>query len=285
MGMDAVEQIIRGIQVGQRKNAADVEANQRQQQIDSEVEARKEAIDYHKKELENQNKHTQAVIDYQNANLELARKAAAIQTQVHQQNIAQYLRSGGEMPGDIKTPVGSGTGGAAFSPINQSDATSIQHSVPMPDGPPMQVTLPTEQTDATNKANLARILGKPAEEAKTREQQALQDAETTRQVRVAQETGAQRLKEIQEQKDWDMKRYKMTQDAENARNFATNAMHLQIAKLNLTGGLNADGTGGGFPAAAIADNVYNGKISEEQLKKMYPKQATAIASAVQSGNG
>ncbi len=286
MAQDNVELIMRGIQVGQQKKARDEQASLEQQRIDSEVESRKAQIDFHKQELKQQKEFQDAQIEHVKTQVDLAKKAADMQRLVTQQQIAQHIMQGGEVPGDVKTPVAQGTGGASFSPVNPAAATSIQHSITVGPGQPnIEFTAPTEEAQAVKTANLQRILGKPAEEAKTREMQALQDAETTRQVRVAQETGSQRLQEINDSKQWDLKRFAATQAAENYRANANNAMKLRIAQMNLTGGLNAEGTGGGFPAQAIADNVYSGKISEEQLKKMYPKQAAPILSVVQKANG
>lgn len=268
--MDAVEQIIRGIQVGQRKQATDTELSQRQQQIDSEAESRKAQIEFHKKELENQTKFQEAQIAHQGAQLDLAKKAANMEMLKNQQLIAQHLMQGGEVPGDVKTPVGSGTGGAAFSPVNPSDATSVQHSIPMGEGQaPMQMSLPTPEAFAKRQANLEEILAAP----KRATEEAKQKSETERmlsQIHATQteETLRQQIVARQAQ-EFETKREAMRIAGENYRNSVTSGTQMKIAQLPYQFFNNMDPQSRAAVVQPSVDAMNNGMMSASQVQKEF----------------
>jgi len=213
MAQDAVNAILEGLKTHQAKVLQQTQLAIEKQRADAQTEAEQARIQQQQDQLEQAKKEF-------DANHELAKKAADLMhLQVMNKFGQQYQETGIAPPGASFQPTVQGSGGPA-SPVNPAAATSQLMSIPGVGD--MQVATP--EANATRQAGLQRITGAPAEEAKTREEQAKQVAETVRQVALKREdldrlnASKQYDREVRkEQMDAEMARLKYTQDQENYR--------------------------------------------------------------------
>jgi hypothetical protein len=194
--------------------------------------------------------------------------------QLTQQLLHQYVLSGIPISGD-----------------NVSMAPGMigmeQHSIPSLG---INATLPSpalyQTQQAQQQADLARITNAPAEEAKTREQSAAQQAETERQLKLAAQNNI-----------YETARQASSQRAQQALHDSEGALSLRKAMIEATGGLSEQDSGSktgisiktgpdGQPIQTqqpVSDFVTNtlrqlrdGQMSSDQLKKQFPKQAPVL---------
>lgn len=278
MAQDAVEMIMRGVLAGglakkqkEEQTRAEQKAMQEQERIDNEVEARKAQTKFHQQEVDNALKH-------QNAMYDLAKQAADIQAQVHKQSIAQHFIQGGELPGDVQTPVGSGTGGASFSPANPAAATSIQHSIPLDHGGSMNFTTPTREAAATTQANLKRILDQPDIEAKIKESLALQ-GERANQAEESKKADFQRAFMM---KAWDDNRNNERIKAEGEWHKLQAQTQLQVA--NIQASSRNNGIPEDFDYSGYLQRGLAGDVNAEEVQRL-GKPGLVLKNAMSKAGG
>jgi hypothetical protein len=227
--------------------------------------------------------------DYQKSVLKATQALHDVQIQKAQQEIGQQAAQTGIVPYSVQSqPAQSTPGGGMMSPIS---GVGNQQLLTFPDQ--TQLTVPTPLAYAQQQADQQRIIQAPAEEIKTREQAAAQEAETKRQLATGQQAHQNKLQELFLEQNYNNQRQQNQLAAEKAMRDSQNATTLQAKMLEVTGGLsgmpnNAIITTGpdGQPTLQPVDkNAYvnnamdairNGRLSSDEFRKQYGKQANTL---------
>lgn len=274
-----------------------------QQQLGVQNQQAQERIDNEEKERAQHAKEWEREAKRQDSQLDLQRQQADLNRQLLIQKATEGILKGQPLPGDqigpatnsrlIPNPTGTGP---------NTEGTTFLHTLPFngPDGKPMQVEINTPQEQARQEAEVTRIANAPAEEAKTREQQAAQEAEFGRQVRLNAQAHLDRLTEERQRDTYETTRQNNMIAAQKSLRSSEDAAAMQRTVINATGGLMGIpkqyglGSGGvtittdenGNPqittkspadfVTSVGNDIRDGNISEEQVRKLYPKQASLI---------
>lgn len=271
----------------ERQRSLDIE----QQRASAATEAEKARIEQEKESLK-QRQHEFDVTS------KAAQALHNMQIMSEEQKIATGAAQTGIMPpgvGSSPIPVGGSVNLPGIGQIPIPPQVAAGNTVSFPSG--HTIDIPTPQVFAQQQADIARITNKPAEEAKTREQAAVQAAETERQLKVGQQGFQQRLQEIDKQNQYENQRQANMISAQAAIHNSENAAALQRAMITSSGGL--FGMPGQFnsgvhivtsddgepqvihqnPADYITNTIgrlENGTLSSDELKKTDSKGAPTI---------
>lgn len=236
--------------------------------------------------IKNEAALNKAQIEHSQGYLDLAKKAANLKTLQDIQSLGSgYTQTGAVPPGATAAPAiaagGSTTPNA--TPMNPA-AAQFQNLTFRGIGnnnEDISTMVPTPQTAAGMQASIADTLNRP----KLAEFTAEKGVEAQKELQKQREDAKNRMAEIQENRNMIMDEARMNNDARMAQARMEQAGRLEIARLNITGGLSAEGGPSGFPVQGILNDVIHGNLSQEQVKKMYPKQATAIFGTVEKMGG
>ena len=281
-------------QLAQQKAQQDTANDLAQQKIDAEADVRKTL-----------SQQFQQTAKREDARLDLERQAHDINRQMLIQKATEGILNGNQFPGDQVAPgsFGFALGNTGTQP-NMVPQTMI-HTLPFngPDGKPMQIELPTPEFHAQQQADLARIQNAPAEEAKTREQQALQESEFARQIKLDAQRHADRLAEQAQENTYNNNHQQTMITAQQSELSQRLAAEHQKAIIDATGGwyglTDNDKKKYGMPTGVtittdsdgqpivstkspadimtnVINDMYDGKLSTDQVKKQYPKQSSLI---------
>jgi hypothetical protein len=279
-GFNSVAQVLQSLaEQKQRQQQLEIE----QQRADEEAANRKDISQRAWKQLQ---LDTEARADLHNSTL--SQRALLAQQVLHNYELGAPLPAGSTMS---EQPPG------AFGDYRQISNPALGIS---------NETVMSPQEYATQRAQIERIAGAPAEESKIRETQALQDSEFAKQIKLAAQQHQDRLDEEAARNTYETNRQQDMIEAQRALRDSENSMSIRRAMIEATGGLSEFGkiipgttiaTGAdGQPSVnqqGVGDFVSNtirqlrdGQMSSDQLKKQFPKQASAILGiASQQGIG
>lgn len=245
-----------------------------QQQADSQEQERKDRA-----------KQWQSEAGLREKEYQLRKQGQDTQRQLLIQQVTEnYLKHGVPIPGDTMAPLDPNM----FTGAHTQDMHLI--SGMGSGGSDLQLNLPTPQQSATDEADRARIANAPAEEAKEKANRAAQDAETTRQLKLADQVQINKLAEMRQNNIYENNKQNNQINAAKALHDSENAMKLREHIWDLTGGLGDIPSGitlgtGEEPGAPpivvstqasklVADNIRDirdGKINTEDLIKKLGK--------------
>src|ERR1035437_2844503 len=265
-----VENILKGLQLGQQKLNEQQQRTLESQRIAAETEAEQARIEQQKGDLQERKRQFDIATKATQAmhNLTIAQET---------QRLSEGAMRGMPIPGATVTDANQGGGGGvAFGGANNGAGQQIQapqpsnnaipigqqyQNVQMPsylniDGQPNNVTLPSPETFAGQQAARERVLNAPAEESKTREQLAQIAGEQTKSLAM---------------KDLDYKRVEDAKAADFAREVQRNSTQIYIEKMRNDSAervAKAKNQGESFDVEPLIDDAMHGHLSQEELNKM-----------------
>lgn len=191
-----------------------------QQQADSQEQERKDRA-----------KQWQSEAGLREKEFQLKRQGEDTQRQLLIQRATENILKGIPLPGDTVAPQDPNM----FTGAHTQD----MHILPGmgPGGSDLQLTLPTPQQYASDEADRARIANAPGEEAKTREQAAAQQAETTRQLKLADQAQINKFAEMRQNNIYENNKQNNQINAAKALRDSENAMQIRKTIIEQSGGL------------------------------------------------
>jgi hypothetical protein len=265
-----VENILKGLQLGQQKANEARQRDLEQQRITLEDKTRSaEMVDRQQRLIQEKK--------ISDAQMQLAQKAADLSHLTSLTQLGAAAKSGVPIPGATYSDANQGGGGAvAFSGANNSAGQQIQApqpsnnaipigqqyqniQLPVNDSSGQPITIPNVASldvQAGQQAARERVLNAPAEESKTREQLAQIAGEQTKSLAM---------------KDLDYKRVEDAKAADFAREVQRNSTQIYIEKMRNDSAervAKAKNQGESFDVEPLIDDAMHGHLSQEELNKM-----------------
>lgn len=290
MAQEEVNHILEGLKLGLAVRQQRQELAQQQQRI----EIQKKQQESEEKHREAENKRYIDSLAEQKRQFDITSKAAQalhnVQIMQAEQSMTQNAMQGIPIAGDQVS--------GATPPVVPQGMTQVPEGHQLHNLPTgHSVVLPTPEKFAELLAARARITNAPAEEAKTREQAALQKAETERQLTVSKQAQEAKLVELNKENEYKMQQQAQAIKAQQAIHSSEQAMHLRVALLQATNGMsepsfmksmgvNVTTDAQGQPTINSQDptnyvmntikQLRDGQMSADELKKRDPKLAPVI---------
>lgn len=282
MAQQDVNNIVQAFQSFIESRQRDAQLAQQKSTEDARTKIEQQRADQEEKDRADRSKQFQQNLKIREQELDANRQMQDANRTLLMQKATENILNGVPVAGDVTAP-------GAIDP-STGLSSEMMHEIPGfgPNGTSAHVTLPTPDAYAQQVAQRQRIVNAPVEEAKTREQAAAQEAETTRQLKLAATEHANRLAEESGRQAFELKRQNQLLAAQKAERAASDANALRRTVFETTGGLTDIGAPGSTISTSVEggppqvrtgdtatfvnntiDQIRNGQITTEDLNKKY----------------
>jgi len=280
MAQQDVQNILQGLALGQRAHETQIQNLLENARLKQSGDIAQNELIQRQAQLAQAHAEFSQDLELRRAQQNLAEQASKNMLQRSQYEMAQTAAQTGINPPGTTSQPAIAAGGSSVpnaTPVNPQQATS--NIINFPGG--SSVTVPSPLGLAQQTASVARITGAPAEEAKIRESEAAQKAETQRQ------TTLENIRQAGE-----LAKTHVMESAANQREAMSNASAQKIATMPYLpfGGTVTDPTEIYQRVKPDLDNLYAGNTTIQQLQKDYNEKgmqgtAGAVVSTFKASGG